>query len=436
MTVALVAASAGVASAANDPGYPQQWGMRLIGAESAWSTATGKGITIAVVDTGVFLQHEDLKDKLVVLPGSNFVTAGASPADDYGHGTHVAGIAAAETNNNRGVVGVAPDAKIMPVKVLDNTGSGDGNAVDAGIRFAVDHGAQIVNLSLGSDIQGVPVVGGPSFADAIDYAWSKGVICVVAAGNSFVTGSGFANEPALVVSAVDRNDQKPDYSSSVGQAKWGIAAPGGADPNTDPKTEDGVFSSYWDVNHPSTTNTYADDAGTSMAAPHVAGAAALLRSLGLTPQQTVDRLLATAKDIGTAGNDSTFGHGRLDVAKAVAGLGPTGGTPTTGASSTRTTAKAGTATTGVARSGTASASGSVAAPVTSAPGGTVPTSPPGQVPAVADASRPESAADSLHVVRARSRHSSSRPWAAAGVAIAMLVAVAAGAVLLRPRPTS
>ena len=305
-------------AAVNDGGYAQQWGMKIIGAEQAWATGRGAGITIAVVDSGMFFGHEDFAAGKI-LPGRNFIEDGQRPDDDVGHGTHVAGIAAASTNNGLGVVGVAPDAKILPVRVLENdgTGVGTGTAADvsAGIRWAVDNGAHIVNLSLGSQLQGIF---GASFVDAVRYAWDRGVICVVAAGNSFVTGSGFSNEPALVVSATNRNDAKPTYSSSVGQAKWGIAAPGGEGGGAD-----AILSTYWTAaNRPS---TYANASGTSMAAPHVAGAAAILRGLGLTPQQTVDRLRATAKDIGAAGPDSTFGAGRLDVVKAVAGLTPAGG---------------------------------------------------------------------------------------------------------------
>lgn len=314
-------------AAVNDPGYDRQWSMKKIGAEQAWATGTGAGITIAVVDTGMFFGHEDFASGKI-LPGRNFIEDGQRPDDDVGHGTHVAGIAAASVNNGRGVVGVAPDAKILPVRVLQldkddpaykafGTRSGVGGVDDvrAGIRWAVDNGAHVVNLSLGDNVQGVF---GSSFVDAIRYAWDRGVICVVAAGNSFVTGSGFSSESAIVVSATDRNDAKPTYSSSVGQAKWGMAAPGGEGSGAD-----AVLSTFWTPDN--VPNRYSYAAGTSMAAPHVAGAAAILRGLGLTPLQTVERLRATAKDIGDPGPDRTFGAGRLDLAKAVAGLRPAGG---------------------------------------------------------------------------------------------------------------
>jgi subtilisin family serine protease len=290
------------AQVANDPGLSKQWGMRLIGAPTAWATATGHGVTIAVVDTGVDLHHEDLVTKLV--PGYNVVHHDQPPQDDAGHGTHVAGIAAAATGNGKGVVGVAPDATIMPVKALDNHGTGSAQSITEGIEWAVDHGAQIINLSLGAELQGVF---GPSFSTAIEYAWAKGAICVVAAGNSFLLSSGFTNQHAVVVGAVGPEDRKPLYASTVGPAMWGISAPGGMADGVDAHD---VLSTY-------PGNQYAYMAGTSMAAPHIAGALAILRSLGLSPADAITRLLTTATDLG---DHYTYGVGRLDLAKAVSGL--------------------------------------------------------------------------------------------------------------------
>ncbi|HVM09215.1 MAG TPA: S8 family serine peptidase [Acidimicrobiales bacterium] len=302
---------AATALEANEPALrDQQWGMQLIGAPDAWARGvTGKGITIAIVDTGVDLQHEDLAEKIV--PGADFVEPNTPPQDDHGHGSHVAGIAAAVTGNGKGVTGVAPEAKIMPLKVLTSSGRGGGSPDDA-IRFAVDNGAQVINLSIGSELD--PLLG-PSFARGIEYAWSKGVICVVAAGNSYVLSGEFSTVPALVVAATTRDERAASYSSGVGSAKWPMSAPGG-----EGRAENSIISTYWRAGSP---HAYAYLSGTSMAAPHVAGAAALLRGAGLTPQQTVDRLLQTAKDLGPAGKDGTYGHGRLDVAKATAGLGST-----------------------------------------------------------------------------------------------------------------
>jgi len=305
-----------------DPGRGLQWGVAKVGATEGWRAGTGQGVVIAVIDTGVHLAHEDLAQKLV--PGRDFVDDDNNPSDRNGHGTHVAGIAGAATDNCIGVSGVAPDARLMPVRVLDENGDGFSDDVLAGVKWAVDHGADVVNLSLG--VEGAQLFG-TALDEAVNYAWSNGVIPVVAAGNDYVLGSGFADEPALVVAATTRTDAKPAYSNGVGNAKWGLAAPGGSSGDAIPASEeDDILSTYWESDEPNKHNSYAYDSGTSMAAPHVSGAAAILLSVGLSPQQTVDRLLATARDIGPAGDDSTFGHGLLDIAAATAGFART--TPT------------------------------------------------------------------------------------------------------------
>lgn len=353
-------------AAPNDPEFSRQWGLVKIGAETAWQTGTGKGTTIAVVDTGVDLAHEDLAGKLADRSTwKDFVADDANPQDENGHGTHVAGIAAAATGNGRGVAGTAPDARIMPVRVLDETGNGNGADVSAGIRWAVDHGAHVINLSLSGVTQ--PIFG-PSFDSALKYAWRNGVICVVAAGNNYILSSGYEDDPALVVSATNRRDQKPDFSSGVGEAKWGIAAPGGG--STLEPEENDIYSTYWNGDRP---NRYEYAAGTSMSAPHAAGAAAVLRSLGLSAQETVDRLLATAVDVGPPGEDSTFGHGRLDLARAVEGLGPKTGGPAGGPGSGPSPA----ASKPVAGSGASPAPKASATPVGDGPAASSPSAPAG-----------------------------------------------------------
>jgi subtilisin family serine protease len=338
-----------VPAAPDDPGFSLQWGLADIGAPAAWAVADGSGITIAIVDSGIDLTHEDLAAKIVAnvscigSAGDSTRCVEGQGQDDDGHGTHVAGIAAAITGNGRGVAGVAPGASLMAVRVLKHTcdlsgqctASGSAADVAAGIRWAADHGAQVINLSLGASTQAVL---GPDFASAISYAWGKGAIPVVAAGNQFVLGSGFKDQPAMVVSAVGPGDVKASYSNGVGAAKWGIAAPGGdGDDGGNCKTghqPTTILSTYW--NPAWGANVYACLAGTSMAAPHVSGAAAVLRSAGLSPQETVDRLLESAKDLG---NPSEFGAGRLDLTAAVQGLGgPEPTTTSTAATSTSTTA--------------------------------------------------------------------------------------------------
>ena len=329
----------------------------MVAAPDAWPTGTGANATIAVVDTGVHFGHEDLAGK--VLAGRNFVTPGASAQDDNGHGTHVAGIAAAVTNNGLGIAGVAPDAKILPVKALGADGKG-GDGVAAGIRWAADQGAAVINLSLGDEEEGnYTAILGPSFREAVEYAWTKGSICVISAGNvknndyEFVTSPNFGGTNAIVVTSLNKAGAKPGLARPIRSAKWGMAAPGG-DPEG--KAEDNVLSAWF---QPGKSNTYAYAAGTSMAAPHVAGAAAVLRGLGLTKQQTVDRLVATARDVGPVGDDDTYGHGALDMRAAVAGLKPAGGgsTATTAGPTTTTRRSGGGTTSTTARPGSPGAPG-------------------------------------------------------------------------------
>lgn len=373
--------------AVDDPVYTQglQWGLERIGAADAWSQATGRGVTIAIVDSGADLRHEDLQSKII---GSvSCIGANDDPSkctgsaqDDNGHGTHVSGIAAAATNNRLGVAGVAPDAKLLEVRVLANdcsggdgcTASGESGDVSAGIRWAVDHGARVINLSLGGGAAQSAL--GCSFCDAIDYAWGKGAIAVVAAGNDAVLPSGFGNQPAVVVTATTREDTRASYSNTsssvVRTARWPVAAPGGeaetkaSDCATD-GTPKGVLSTYW---IPGQTNQYACLAGTSMATPHVSGALALLLSTGLSPQAAIDRLLATAKDLGPAGRDDSFGYGRIDLAKAV-GASPTTTTIRSTPSTTATSSTARhTSTTPGTAPGPSTTAGPLGTPVPAPPG--------------------------------------------------------------------
>ncbi len=398
LTMCLVAPLAGATPAAgggaDDPAFAQglQWGLDRIGAPGAWSQARGAGVTIAIVDSGADLGHEDFvnEDKTSQIAGhTSCVGSGGTASgckgsgqDDNGHGTHVAGIAAAATGNSRGVAGVAPDAKLLIVKVLQNEAGCDrregdcvaeGSPADvaAGIRWAVDHGATVINLSLGNTRQSVF---GPSFADAIDDAWARGAVPVVAAGNDFLLPSGFSNEPAIVVAATTRSDTKAEYSNTtgspvnvVGDARWGVAAPGGegdADQQSCETKPNGVISTYFDPRYGA--NQYACVAGTSMAAPHVSGAIAVLLSQGLSPQQAVDRLLATADDIGPKGKDTTFGAGRINLSRAV-GTGPTSTTVGGGGGGTGGGGGGGS-TGGGGGGGTGGSSG----------GGTTPSTAPGQ----------------------------------------------------------
>ena len=286
-------------------------GARAHRRAQAWPVATGKGITIAIADTGVDLSQQDLVGHLV--PGYNVLRPGSPPQDDNGHGTELAGIAAAVTNNGVGIAGVAPDASIMPIKVLDSSGEGDVASVGLGIEWAAAHGAKVINLSLG-DLQPGEVA--PALTAAIDDAWRRGAICVVAAGNTPLSTSGFTDQPAVVVGALGRNNAPVGYSSTIGPDPWGISAPGGQDDGT---ATDDILSTFWlpGGSKPGSTSNYAFEAGTSMATAFASGALADLLSMGLTPTQAVDRLLASATPLG---DRNRFGAGALDLSRAVLGV--------------------------------------------------------------------------------------------------------------------
>ena len=288
-----------VRAAANDPLLAQQWGIFAIGADRVWNTTTGQGVIVAVVDSGSG-PHPDLAENL--LPGRSFFGAVESQdgadIDASGHGSHVAGIIASVANNGIGGSGVAPNAKILPIKVLDQAGQGDARDVAAGVRYAADNGAKVINLSLGGATES------SSLTQAITYANDKGALVVAAAGNG-----GAADKPkwpasldlTLAVTAVDQAnnatsfDQRGDYID--------IAAPGFSVVST-------------------AKGDYASLSGTSMAAGFVAGAAALLFAAEprVTNAQVRDILLRTATDIGEPGRDLTFGVGLINMVAALAEL--------------------------------------------------------------------------------------------------------------------
>jgi subtilisin family serine protease len=311
------AASASSANPATAAYFSHQWGLSQIGAPDAWGAGTGRGVRIGIVDTGVDLAHPDLAGK--VGTAATCVNTGGDPLqcvagagagqDDNGHGTHVAGIAGAAGN---GVAGVAPGATFVVAKVLDSSGSGNTGDVAAGIEWVVQHGAQVVNLSLGSDtgILGINcVVSGCSnstITSAVEDAWHAGAIPVIAAGNNagnLFGPSGYGNLDAVVVAATGRSAQLASYSSTAGNAKWGVLAPGGDDPNGPTAPACGqvddteILSTYWSGGQ----SCYATDEGTSMATPFVSGTLALLLGRGLSPQNAVQTLLATLNRSVTCG---------------------------------------------------------------------------------------------------------------------------------------
>ena len=311
------------ASASNDARFGEQWSLARIGAPTAWASTTGAGVRIGIVDTGIDLNHEDLAAKVVAHTsciGSNGDPArcAGSGQDEQGHGTHVAGIAAAAKDNGVGIAGVAPDAELVVAKVLGAGGSGTIEDINAGIRWVVDHGARVVNLSLGDPNFLLTSLQGTALSSGIEYAWAHGAVPVVASGNENPFGLGILGSSsygpmnALVVGATGPSDEMAPYSSPLGNAKWALVAPGGVGGGTPARD---VLSSIW---KPGLLNQYAALAGTSMAAPHVTGAVALLLAQGYGQQAAVDRLLGTADGSVGCGLNSPTCAGRLDVARATA----------------------------------------------------------------------------------------------------------------------
>lgn len=335
IVVAAMISAAPPAAATSDTLNDRQWGLEQIRAEQAWPLTTGSGATIAIVDTGVDLTHPDLRANLV--SGATFVgcrgKAPCGPGDWKGvdgvgqepdvHGTHVAGIAAAVTDNGRGIAGVAPRAKIMPVKALED-GSGSFADIAAGIKWATDHGANVINLSLGAlpGVQALTLTGVISdMTEAIGYANAHGVAVIAAAGNETAPLCDTpAFEPgALCVVATDRDELKAAYSNlGLNPASKAVAAPGGAAVLT---CEDDIYSTV-PQGSGSKACGYADYdafAGTSMATPHVAGVAALLFAQGRALADVERVLLATARTPGTNQQGTftpVYGWGIVDAGAA------------------------------------------------------------------------------------------------------------------------
>lgn len=317
--------AAAPARAAGDPLQPEQWGLARTQLPQAWALAKGGGVTVAVVDTGVDLDHPDLKAKLV--PGRDFVDGDNVPRDENGHGTHVAGIAAAATFNGIGVAGSAPEAKIMPVRVLDAAGNGDENAIADGIVWAAENGARVVNLSLGeAGFASRLSKGGPLNA-AIRRAASLGAVVVAAAGNEGTRKRNYrVAVPVTVVGAVTESGAAAEFSNS-GDSR-SVVAPGKGILSTIPTYATTLFK------NPGSGYDRLD--GTSMAAPFVSGLAAVLVSQGRSAGDVANVIRSTVSGSGQPG----YGAGLVDAAAAVAAP---GAAPATAAPTPEPAAPAGTA---------------------------------------------------------------------------------------------
>lgn len=338
VTTASVLSVAHHATAATDDALASKlWGLELIHAEAAWAASTGAGAVVAVVDTGIDFAQPDLQGQ--ILPGATFTgCADVRPCgngdfrgpdgnnDGDEHGTHVAGTIAALAGNGIGVAGVAPDAKILPVKVLE-AGSGSSQDIADGIRWAADHGADVINLSLGSlpGTQVLSILGVDSvMKDAIAYARAQGALTVAAAGNSstLLCNDPAFNSEAICVGAVGPDGFHSYYSElPVKLNLKGVSAPGGSGLGG---ADDDIWSTV-----PVGTGTngeadYDSYAGTSMATPHVAGVAALLFAQG-RPVADVEQAILTTATTPTFGLFAlpagtwtpVYGYGVVDAAAAV-----------------------------------------------------------------------------------------------------------------------
>jgi thermitase len=278
----------------NDTNFGSQYGLFRIHAPQGWEISTGSTtVTIAIIDSGIDAFHPDLITK--VLPGIDYIDGDNIPQDEYGHGTHVAGIAAAASNNSIGVSGVSWGAQILPVRVLNAVGDGNYANLSAGIIWSVDHGAQIINLSLGGTLPN------NTLKIAVDYAINHGVMLIAAAGND---ASGNLRYPArypsvIGVGSTNSIDQRSGFSNQG--TGLDLVAPGEAIFSTNPG------------------GGYGNRTGTSMSTPYVSGLAAILWGMsGMPGSQRVESIMEqSALDLGTPGWDAEYGFGLIQMDAAL-----------------------------------------------------------------------------------------------------------------------
>jgi type VII secretion-associated serine protease mycosin len=296
-----------IASASNDPAFSSQWGLDVANIKDAQSISTGAGVTVAVIDSGSG-PNPDLTQNM--LSGRSIIRGRfgdlSADVDTVGHGTHVAGIIAGQRDNAIGITGIAPDAKILPIRILDSRGDGSESDLVQAIRLAVDLGAKVINLSLGGRTQTT------ALQLALEFAELNQVLVVAAAGNGGSTANTTypaGNDLTVAVTAVDQTSNAPSFNQRG--AYIDVAAPGVSicstiriDANVDASRRCAGSS-----------EPYATMSGTSMAAAFVSGVAALVYSVRpeLTAAQVRELITTTAKDIGVVGRDETFGSGLINA---------------------------------------------------------------------------------------------------------------------------
>jgi serine protease len=337
IVLACLLATPAYAGPAGDPLLAEQYSLTQMHVEPAWKTTVGRGVVVAVIDTGVDLGHPDLRGRLVA--GATFLGCGDTPcgngdwrsgptsrrSEAFGHGTHVAGVIVAGRNNGTGIVGVAPGAKVMPVKIGDRTVTEEDIA--SGIRWAADHGADVINASLGL----LPTTA--LVTSAVEHALAKGIVVVASAGNRSqpICANPAALPEVICVTATDRNEFPAAYTSGgVKPGLRSVAAPGGAGLPGQvaglvpvPECEERIISTWprgdSGAGRCGAVGGYRYLSGTSLSSPHVAGVAALLLAQGRSPAQAVDALLSTARTPGVGSGAFTphYGNGIVDALAAV-----------------------------------------------------------------------------------------------------------------------
>ncbi|WP_421616784.1 S8 family peptidase [Brevibacillus sp. TJ4] len=283
----------------NDTYYiDYQWNLPLIGMEQSWEISKGSNdVVVAVIDTGLDLSHPEFAGK--VIEGYNVLDGSNRPEDDNGHGTHVAGVIAAKTNNSDGIAGMSWNSKLMPIKAIGADGSGSAVDIAQGIYWATDHGADVINLSVGNYTSSAALL------EACRYAYKNNVVLVAASGNDATDKSSYpaAYDEVLAVAAVDHRRERADFSNFGDYVD--VAAPGVDIPSTY------IYSDY------------ASLSGTSMACPHVAALASLVRSVRpeMTSAEVMEHIRNSAVDLGAPGHDALYGHGMINAEQALSQLG-------------------------------------------------------------------------------------------------------------------